>query len=255
MHRILLLHFLAVLFVGCSGSGQEPVRVACSANAVEAIREIAFEFSQETGIEVHVIPGSSGNLTAQITQGAPYDVFVSANLTYPEQVAASGLVKSDVRVYALGNLVVRSRKNLPARGLQELASDTYQRIAIANPSFAPYGIAARQVIDNSGLSEVLEKKLVYGESITQVDQFVESGAVDAAFTSKSSVLYAGRSPDLEWFEVNPGLHDPIRQGAVLLDNPKGSSPGSTEFFEYLFGDTGQEILQKFGYALPDTDER
>jgi len=235
---------------GCNSAEKNPVRVACSANAVEAIRTIAEQFTDQTHIPVQIIPGSSGNLTAQITQGAPFDVFVSANTAYPIEIVSRGLAASEVRVYAYGTLVVRHNPRYQINRLPDLVSDTIQKIAIANPKFAPYGIAAHDALLRSQLIPSLDKKLVYGESVTQVNQFVETGAVDVAFTAKSSVVHNDNISPREWFEVDPDLYSPIKQGAVLLSTVTPENSSGQQFFEFLFSDDARETLTGYGYHLP-----
>ncbi|GAB3342613.1 molybdate ABC transporter substrate-binding protein [Larkinella ripae] len=242
MRPWLFAFFLLVTF---SVSAQK-IRVAVAANAQFVMEKLKTGFEKKTGLELEAIVNSSGKLTAQIQNGAPFDVFMSADMDYPEAVFKAGLAQTKPKVYALGVLVLWTRPDIdPAPGLPVLNDPRIQKIAVANPKTAPYGTVAVDVLTARKLLPDLQPKLVYGESIAQVNQYLVSGAVEAGFTAKSVVLEPSLRGKGRWVEV-PGAR-PIAQGVVLL---KGAKTGSQTFYDYLFSSEAQGIFRQFGYQLP-----
>ncbi len=247
---ILLLSGFLVLS-GCKKTKEDEtiVRMAVAANMQYAIKELADQFEKDTGYTCEVILGSSGKLFAQIKEGAPYDLFLSADLTYPEALYDIDLTYEPPKIYAYGTLVLWSYSSTLKPSLEVLQTDSVQHIALANPKTAPYGKAAIEVLNFYGLSTFLQDKLVFGESIGQTNQFITSGAADIGFTSQSVVVSQAMNKKGAWMRINERAYTPMPQGVVLIKRKKPKKQGAQAFYEYLFSVEGKDILQKFGYSV------
>jgi molybdate transport system substrate-binding protein len=231
--------------------GSEAITVAVAANMQFAMEELTQAFLEETDIKCELVVSSSGKLTAQIKQGAPFDVFVSANMKYPEEVQNSGLAAAPPKVYAYGKLVLWSMKKDVKPSLALLSDPSIRKIALANPRTAPYGQAALEVLRNAQLLERVEPRLVYGESIAQTNQFVISRAVDMGFTALSVVLSPKLQEKGRWIEVDSELYRPIRQGVVVIRREKAPLEKAVKFYDFLSSEKAHRILEAFGYSKRD----
>ena len=256
MHIPLKYLIPAILFFGLAscgnGSGetdQKKITIATAANMQFAMEELIKVFTEKTGIECDLVIGSSGKLTAQISEGAPYDIFVSANMKYPNEIFKKGLAVSEPSVYAYGKLVLWTTNDGIEPSLGILSSNKIEHIALANPKTAPYGIAAEEVLKKNDLLEVLGDKFVYGESISQTNQFITSGSANIGFTAKSVVLSPQMIDEGKWIEISDSLYSPIDQGIVLIKRDEGDLESAKEFKDFLFSEDAQEILIKFGYDI------
>lgn len=226
--------------------------IATAANVQFAMEELIQIFKEETGIGVESVVSSSGKLTAQIMEGAPYDLLVSANMKYPEYLLANEQAVGSVRVYAYGTLVAWTLNNHNIQVTPEyLLKGEDFKIAIANPRNAPYGTQAINYFEHYGILEEIKPRLVYGESVAQTNQYIISKAVDVGLTAKSVVL----SPDMrgrgKWLELPDSSYTPIEQGVVVTryGNDRHSRE-SLAFFAFLFSESAREIFLKYGYQLP-----
>jgi molybdate transport system substrate-binding protein len=230
----------------------QKARVAVAANAQFVAEAIKASFEQETGLEIQLIVSSSGKLTTQIQQGAPFDVFLSADTKYPQALYDKGLTVEKPRIYAYGVLVLWTLKNHDiSKGLQMLQQASVRKIAVANPKLAPYGEAAVMALRKTGVYSQVENKLVYGESIAGVNQYLLTGAAEAAFTAKSVVMEPSMQNKGKWTEIDQKLYMPIAQGVVLLKSAasrKGAE--ARQFYEFLFTDKAKHIFKAYGYHLP-----
>ena len=225
----------------------QQVRIAVAANAQFVSQKLKEEFKKETGIDADLTVSSSGKLTAQIEQGAPFDVFLSADMKYPQELSDKGLTTDKPAVYAYGTLVMWSlQKRDLSKGLAAILNPDISKIAVANPKLAPYGEATIAALTKQNLLEKAEPKIVYGESISQVNQYLLSGAADIAFTAKSVVLDTAMSGKGNWVEVSKLLYKPIEQGVVII---KGSANADTgkKFYSFLFTKKAKVIFTKYGY--------
>jgi molybdate transport system substrate-binding protein len=240
-------HWLILLLIATTlPATAQKIRVAVAANAQFVMEKLKTGFEKKTGLQVESIVNSSGKLTAQIQNGAPFDVFMSADLHYPELVFQAGLAQAKPKTYAYGLLVLWTRAEVdPAKGLTVLSDRRITKIAIANPKTAPYGTVAVDALTQQNLLTGLQSKIVYGESIAQVNQYLVSGAVDAGFTAKSVVLEPSLRGKGRWADVKGAK--PIAQGVVLLKN---ATAGSQKFYEYLFSPEARTIFRQYGYQLP-----
>jgi molybdate transport system substrate-binding protein len=226
---------------------QVELKVAAAANVAEVLARIAALFGKNSQARVAITPGASGKLYAQIENGAPFHLFLSADAERPARLEAKGLAVPGSRfTYALGRLAVVGRLlENPAQGADALRAKRYQRLAIANPETAPYGAAALQVLAKLGVSG-LEGRIVRGENVAQALQFVDSGAAELGLVALSSIS-ARRA--LPFWKVPHELHAPIRQDAVLLAIAK-DMPEAAGFMAFLRGDQARAELAAAGYDVP-----
>jgi molybdate transport system substrate-binding protein len=253
MMRKLQLFAAGALFALCGAAAfADPLTVAVAANVKYAFDDLAVEFKKDTGIEVQGVFGSAGKITAQVKSGAPFDAFLSADTEYPEALYKDGLAVTQPKVYAYGVLVLWTTKDFDlSKGLPLLTDAKVQKIAIANPKVAPYGRAAIQALESAKLNTAVESKLVFGESITQATQFVDSGAADIGFIAKSIVIAPEMAGKGKWVEVPKDSYQPIAQGVVVLKHgAETQSPSARKFVDFLFTPKARAIFEKYGYVLP-----
>ena len=242
MNRVRLVA-LACLLLTTSATA-ETVNVAVAANFTKVAEELAPLFKAATGHEVIYSFGASGQLYNQITQAAPFEVFLSADDTRPGQAVADGFgVEGTVFTYAIGSLALYSTSLVLADGKAVLEAGDFDKIAIADPATAPYGRAAQEAIAALGLTEAVAPKLVTGENISQALQFVESGNAELGFVAASQVV--GKSG--VWL-VPDELYEPIRQDAVLLKTGE-ANPAATAFIEFLKSDEAVKVIEASGYVV------
>jgi molybdate transport system substrate-binding protein len=214
------------------------VLVAAAADLANLQNPLA-EIAKSRRIRLRFVFGSSGMLARQIENGAPYDVYLSANERYVRELAASGHILPDtVRVYALGRVALWSREGRLKR-LEELAAPSVRNVAMPNPAHAPYGVAAREALEKMGLWDRLRTKMVYGENVRQALQFAESGDADAVLTAWSLVINKGGTL------VNGDLHAPIRQACGIVKGARNQD-AARKFVELLTGAEGAALLRRWG---------
>ncbi len=220
------------------------VRVAVAANFTAPAQEIARGFEAATGHKAVLSFGSSGQFYAQIANGAPFEVFLSADVERPRKAEAEGLAVAGTRfTYATGRLVLWSRTPGVVKGPATLARGGFERLAIADPKTAPYGLAAVETLRKLGLYDRLSGKLVQGASIAQAYQFASTGAAEAGFVALSQV--AGTRGGSRWV-VPAHLHSPIEQQAVLL-KAGADDPAARAFLAYLKGSQARAVIRRYGY--------
>lgn len=246
--------FLMLVFF-CSacvkGSKENSITIAVAANMQFAIQKLADRFSDQTGIACELVIASSGKLTAQIKEGAPFDVFVAANTKYPQAVYDAGLSDDQPKIYAYGKLVIWSLDKKIQPSFDALLNPQVKHIALANPKTAPYGLAAVNALQQKELYKLLEEKLVYGESISQTNQFIISGAAEIGFTALSVVKASEVQIKGNWILVDDSLYNPIEQAAVLINREVQVNESAKAFYEYIFTEEAQEILLEFGYSVDE----
>lgn len=228
------------------------ITVAVAANVSYAIEVLKKEFNVlHPQTHVEVILGSSGKLTAQIKHGAPYGLFMSADMKYPEALYREKMAVSEPVVYAQGALAFLSVKERDYRaGIELLGSEEIKKIAIANPQTAPYGIAAVEALKNAKLYDEVKEKFVYGESVSQTVAYATTAA-DIGIIAKSSLYSPQMShykENIHWSEVNETLYTPIDQGIVILEKGEGN-PEVKAFYEFMLGEKAKEILKNYGYKV------
>lgn len=234
------------LLVSCGSRREQPVvSVAVAANFTEAAKEIAKLFEQRSGDHAVLSFGSTGQLFAQITQDAPFEVFLAADEETPRKTVAAGLGEADsVFTYAIGRIVLFSTTLDLTNGENTLREGRFEKIAIANPWTAPYGAAAIETMKSLGLDKTLAGKIVQGNNITQAYQFTETGNAELGFVALSQL--AGKNPKSMWI-VPQALYSPIRQDAVLLK--KGAqNEAARAFISFLKSADSIKIIENYGYA-------
>lgn len=242
----------AILFSSCvlfglpSVAAAAQTRVAVAANFTNAATEIAAAFAKATEHQAVLSFGATGQFYTQITQEAPFDVFLAADNRRPTLAVEQGYgVDGTVFTYAIGQLVLYSAQQGKVTGPNTLVAADFQRIAIANPETAPYGKAAVETMTALNVHETLMPRIVQGQSIGQAYQFVHTGNAEVGFVALGQVSQTDAGS--RWV-VPQELYEPIRQDAVLLKKGK-TNPAATAFLDFLKGDAAGEIIRKYGYAL------
>jgi molybdate transport system substrate-binding protein len=248
LRRILIL----LLFIFPLSANAADVTVAAASDLSDAIKQIITKFEQSTGNHVKLTLGSSGSFYAQLTNGAPFEVFLSADVTYPRQLESVGLAEAgSTFVYAVGKIVVwvpnQSRIDVSTKQIKALLDPSIKKISIANPEHAPYGKAAVAAMQHEGVYDTVKTKFVFGENISQAAQFVQSGAADIGIVALSLALGDSMKSGGKYWEIPQAMYPRMDQGAVLM---KGASPAARAFHEWLKRPDSREILKRFGFALP-----
>jgi molybdate transport system substrate-binding protein len=244
-HRFFLFVVASALaLLGAGNALAAQTNVAVAANFTEAAKEIAAAFKQKTGHEAVLSFGASGQFYTQISQGAPFQVFLSADDSRPKKLVEDGLAVPESRfTYAIGKLVLWSRTPDFVKGEATLRAGAFVKLSICNPTAAPYGAAAVEVMKSLKLYDALQPKLVEGASVTQAFQFVETGNAELGFVALSQL--AGNETGSRWV-VPQNLYAPIRQDAVLLKNG-ASNAAAAGFIAFLKGPEARSIIEKYGY--------
>jgi len=250
MKRLLLI--VVILCCATLASAQEIV-VAAAADLSAAFPEIISQFEKETGRKVKSNFGSSGNFMLQIENGAPFDLFFSADLQYPQRLESEGLTQpGSLYKYAVGRLVlyvpINSHLDLN-QGLRALRSPEVKRIAIANPQHAPYGRAAVEALKKEGLYDSVQGKLVMGENISQAAQFVQSGNADAGVIALSLAMSPAMKAAGRFVEVPANDHAPLEQAAVILKSSHDKTTAAL-FLDYIRKPEIVSLLAKYGFTVP-----
>ncbi|HWZ22030.1 MAG TPA: molybdate ABC transporter substrate-binding protein [Cytophagaceae bacterium] len=228
----------------------QKVTVVVAANAQYAMKEVEKQYEAETGKEIELIIGSSGKLAAQIKEGAPFDIFLSADMEYPQTLSKEGFAVYEPKIYGYGSLVLWTLKEFNLSDINILLLPEIKAIAIANPKLAPYGEAAVAVMNYYKIYEKVQSKLVYGESISQVNQYINSKTADIGFTAKSVVLSPEMKDKGKWIEVDKKAYSPIAQGAILLKSSKDRNGVDAElFYNYLYSSKAKKVFKNYGYQF------
>jgi molybdate transport system substrate-binding protein len=254
-----------ILFSGCVSTTPAPdtstaapsavvVSIAAAADLKFALEDIAVLIEEQApSLDLQITYGSSGTFLQQIQNGAPFDLYLSADLSYPQQLVDRGYAQeADLFPYAVGRLVlwVPEGSSLdPAAGLPVLLDTTVQRLSIANPEHAPYGRAAIAALQTAGVYDEVESKFVLGENIAQAAEYVQSGNADAGIVALSLVLSDPLADAGEWLELPLDTYPRLDQGGVVISN--GENPeGARLVRDVLLSDAGTEIMARYGFALP-----
>jgi len=249
MHPNRLIAPVLTLLLSVSSHAAE-VSVAVAANFTAPMKTIAAEFAKDTGHQAKPSYGSSGKFYAQIKNGAPFQMFLSADDETPAKLVQEGMAMADSRyTYAIGTLVLWSAQPgyVDAKG-DVLKNGQFNKIALANPKLAPYGKAAVEVLTGMGLLDTLAPKFVQGENIAQTWQFASTGNAELGFVALSQVMKDGKIGSGSGWIVPAKLHTPIRQDAVILATGKGN-PAAEALMKYLKSDKAKAIIKAYGYDL------
>ena len=257
--RVFLVLIVGLVAAGCSGGGssapQSTVRVAAAADLKFAFDDLIAAFRTELpDIAVRVTFGASGEFFAQLSNGAPFDMFLSADVAYPRKLVEQGQgVSGSEFVYAIGHLVAwipkASTLQLNKGGIAALADPSVRTIAIANPRHAPYGRAAEAALKQAGIYERVKDRLVFGENVAQAAQFAESGAADVGLIAMSLALSPKMLDDGRHWKVPADAYPRLEQGGVILKGAKDIAAAQA-LRDFLMSDAGRAILDKFGFRRP-----
>lgn len=235
-------------------SAAQEITIAAAADLNYALKEIAGKYEKETGRRIRISFGSSGNLFVAIQNGAPYDLFFSADANYPKKLQDGGLaVPGSFYPYAQGALVLWVRNGSKVdlkKGIAALADPGVKKVAMANPRHAPYGRAAVAALRAAGIYDAIAGKLVLGENISQTAQFVQTGNADAGIVALSLALAPGMSSAGKYYVVPASLYQPIEQGAVVL----AASPhkdAARQFIEFMKSPAAVQVMNRYGFRRPE----
>ncbi|AHJ13662.1 molybdate ABC transporter substrate-binding protein [Sulfurospirillum multivorans] len=228
------------------------ISVAVAANLTDAVESLKTEFAKTNpAIKVNTVLGASGKFTTQIKNGAPFDVFLSADMKFPESLYADGIAVTKPVVYASGALAMVSTRGLDlSKGLALLTDPKVEKVAIANPKTAPYGTASIEAFKNANVLDKVEPKLVQGDSIGQALQFSLTAA-DVGFVN-ASAFYSDKMKEykkgVQWVDVDPKLYKPIAQGIVLLKQAEKNADAKA-FYDFVLSAKAKEVFKNYGYVV------
>jgi len=241
---------IILILTSCSSNRKSKLTIAAAANIQFAIKDIIQAFEKEHQIKTDLVIGSSGKLTAQIEQGAPYSVFLSADKKYPNALFKSKKAIQKPTIYAKGKLAVWTVKELKINDLNDILDSGFKKIAIANPKTAPYGNEAKNALIHYGIWEKIESKLVFGENIAQTNQYIFSGSCDAGITAMSTKFAKTVNHQGSWVELNAESYSPIEQGVVITTFGNENHSKETKlFYDFLFSPTAKSIFADYGYHV------
>jgi molybdate transport system substrate-binding protein len=256
-HWLTLFFFvtLVAVFPAWSSDQSQPqlLHVAAAADLQFVMPDLADKFEKRTGTKVNITYGSSGNFYSQLQNGAPFDLFFSADIDYPRKLEAAGLAEpGTLYEYAAGRIAIWMPANIGVdvarQGWNALLDSAVQKIAIANPEHAPYGRAAVAALKKAGIYEQVKVKLVYGENISQAAQFVQSGNAQAGIVAMSLAVSPGMKDGKRW-EIPSEMHPPIDQAAIVLKSA-ANKPGARAFLEFIKSEPGRATFSNYGFSLP-----
>jgi len=231
----------------------DEILVAAASDLNFAMKDIISEFERQTGHHVKLSLGSSGNYYSQIQNGAPFDLYFSADIAYPKKLEEAGLtVPGSIYRYAVGRIVLWTGLTSGldvANGMEVLHDSSIRKVAIANPKHAPYGRAAVAAMQHFKLYEQVKDRLVLGENISQAAQFIESGACEIGIIALSLALAPAMKAKGTYWEIPAEAHPSLEQGSVILKSSKQRELAE-QFMDFMKGTRGQEILARYGFKVP-----
>lgn len=248
---LMLALFLLPLFIFISSATAEEtpnITVAAASDLQQVFLEIGMLYEKERGIRVQLVFGSSGMLARQIEQGASYDIFASANARYIEDLKAQGLiVEESQRLYAQGRIVIAVKKGGVSKPdtLNDLMRPEFKKVAIAHPGHAPYGEAAKEALVTAGVWDKLVPRIIYGENVRQVLQYIASNNVEAGIVALSIT----NRPDIVYALIDPSLHSPINQVMAVTKGSRKKEQ-AMDFISFIGSEVGRHIMKKHGFLLP-----
>lgn len=248
--KYLFLVITIVFALSCQSKKTPLFTIAAAANVQFALADIVSAFEEKHGIKTNVVIGSSGKLAAQIQQGAPYSVFLSADKKYPEFLFKNGKSTALPENYATGFLAVWSNKELVVKEIIDLKKPAIKKIAIANPKTAPYGVQVENVLKYYNIWDAVQHKLVFAENIAQTNQYILSGACDVGLTAYSTAFAKNINQKGTWIKINTDSYSPIEQGAIITTFGQKNHPEMTkQFYDFLFSESAKTIFAQYGYGI------
>lgn len=252
--RTLILFLIAQLAAISAYAGE--ITVAAAADLKWAMEDVSKAYMKDHPDDrINVIYGSSGKFFAQLQNGAPFDIYFSADIAYPRELAAKGLTASEVKLYAVGRIVLWSPKlDASKMTLASLADPKFQHISIANPKHAPYGKRAEEALKATGIWAQVESRLVYGENIAQAAQFVQTGNVEVGIIALSLALSPKLAESGGYYLIPDKLHEPLEQGFAITQRA-ANNPLAKRFADFMSGQPARAIMTRYGFVLPAASGR
>jgi molybdate transport system substrate-binding protein len=250
--KLRLFHLFASLLLCANLAWAQTTTVAVAANMKDAFSEINLAFKAAGNADLRVVYGSSGNFSAQIMNGAPFNVLISADESFPLELYKQGKTVDDGVVYAIGKLALISKNSAGIR-LQDNKSELIKainkanKISIAKPELAPYGRAAVEYLKGEGLWSLAKEKLIYADNVGIATMYVVTGAADLGFTALSLERSAEIAKEISFVPLNSNLYEPIKQRMVLI---KGAPREAISLYQFMQSPQAKLILQKYGYSTP-----
>lgn len=246
MKQLLLLFYLIISIT----LQAQTVRVAAAADLRYALDEVVKEYKRNNAVaNIEVVYGSSGNAFTQISNGASFDIYFSADIIYPQKLKEAGLTLTEPKLYAIGRIVLWSASMNVSKGLSVLADNPNIKIATANPEHAPYGQRSLELLKFYRLYEKVEKQLIFGENVAQAAQFCLSGNAEAGLIALSLVLSPAMSNHGKYFLIDEKSHLPLEQAYVILNRAKQNKMAFS-FAEFISSKDARQIFDKYGFTLP-----
>ncbi len=258
LRPIWALLLVSLFFLSAPNLHAQSLRIAAASDLQFALTDLASQYEKQSGVKLSITYGSSGNFFAQILNGAPFDLFFSADVSYPQKLIDVGLAEPDSRyTYAFGRIILWMPSDSPLNPAQlqwnTLLDARIQKIATANPEHAPYGRAAVAALQKAGFYEQVKSKLVYGENISQAAQFVQSGSAQAGILAISLTITPAMKSGKTW-EIPRELYPPLEQAVVLLKSSPNKS-AARAFLAFLRTEPARATLARYGFTLPATESR
>lgn len=249
-----LMLLFCFLLCPAETTAAEPVRitVAAAANLLPAIDSLISDYTGQNQVKIDLVSGASGQLAAQIRHGAPYDLFLSADIFFPQSLIESGNARDSVVTYARGELVFCTTNGIaPDNRLLSLINNDRLKLAIANPRLAPYGQQSRDILQHIGINIKENRRIIIARNIAQVNHFLSTGAVDAGITAYSAVKSGNWPQGIQWALIDSSLYQPIMQGAVITNYASGKRlMTAQQFLQFLQSPAATQRLRQFGYQEP-----
>ncbi len=248
---LMVLAFICLLAMGQTARANEKITIAAASDLKFALEEIIMNFkSSHPEAQIRTVFGSSGNFSTQIRQGAPYDIYFSADISYPRNLYRDGFGASEAQAYGVGRIVLWSRSRDVSRlALSDLADPAIQKIAIANPLHAPYGKRAEEALKAARVWQTVESKLVYGENVAQAAQYVQSGNAQMGIIALSLVLSPEFAKQGNYMLISDKLHQPLQQGFIITKRAS-DNPLAREFARFMASKESRGIMVRYGFGLP-----
>ncbi|WP_455370601.1 molybdate ABC transporter substrate-binding protein [Petrachloros mirabilis] len=253
MHRLLIASIL-VVFSAVHAAAAEEIIIAAASDLNFAFKEIVSEYERNTGNHVKLSLGSSGNFYSQITNGAPFDLYFSADVGYPRKLEEAGLtVPGSLYRYAVGRVVLWTGATTGidvSKGLEVLQDPVIKKVAIANPKHAPYGRAAVAAMEHYKIYDKVKDRLVFGENVSQAAQFIQSGACEIGIVALSLAAAPAMKAAGTYWEIPQETHPILEQGAVVLKTSRRQEAAG-QFMKFIQSDQGREIMTRYGFTVPN----
>lgn len=234
----------------------EKLTIAAAADLKFAMTEVVDKFrATRPGDQIEVIYGSSGKFFTQIKNGAPFDMYFSADIEYPRKLEKEGLTAGPTRPYAVGRIVLWSLKpELANTAMKDLPKAAIRKFAIANPQHAPYGLRGKEALQHQGVWAAMEPKLVMGENIAHTAQFIDTGAADAGIVALALVLSPAMKDKGAWTLIPDAWHEPLEQGFAITQRA-AANPLAKDFSSYMASEPARVIMRRYGFVLPGEESK